>query len=1165
MEKKLIVHSSFQREKLKVILLKMKLLTAFIFVGVMALSASTYSQKTKIDLRLQNSSVSEILNSIEKSSEFIFIYNANVLNTEVKKSISVKGENIEKVLELLFKDADVSYRIDDRQIFLYKKDDLQQIEKLKQNNQLQAPIEQPQKKQLKGKVTDSKGEVVPGAAVVVKGSTIGTITNFDGDFTLEVPLDAKVLAISFVGYKTQEFPIGNKTSFSVVLEEQTVGLEEVVAVGYGTQKKASVVGAITTAKGEDLQRTGGVPNLAMALTGNLPGVTTIQVSSQPGQNDPKIYIRGQSTWNGGEPYILVDGVERKMNDIDMSEVDNISVLKDASATAVYGVKGANGVILISTKRGKLGKPTLSISANSTVKTQSKIVRKLGSYDAVGIRNAAIEREVSLYAGSWNDYVPETVRERYLHPELLKYPEAYPDVDWNDAQVKPFALDHRVNINVTGGTDFAKYFSSLAYFHEGDLMRIWDNGRGYDPNLGYDRINFRTNLDFKLTGTTSLKVNLAGVFGIMNETYGASAEYGDYKSTQGIYGTAPNLFPVKYDDGYWGTYSIQSDSYTNPALLVANAGIRNSRRTDLSSDIGLTQKLDFITKGLSVSGNVSFDNHFETQGGIWDYSNKIVENVPAKYIDPAIEDMPAGGNPDDYIMYFPTFGNGQYDWALIPWNIRDEAGSLSALSRRLYYQLQANYARTFGRHDVTGTAVFTREQYARGSEFPRYREDWVGRVTYNYDGRYFAEFNGAYNGSEKFGPGYRFDFFPSAAAGWTISNERFLKSVKWLDKLKVRYSYGMIGDDGISSRWLYASQWAYGNVANMTDFANTTKGSSPYTWYKQSVIGNPNIHWEKALKTNLGLEVAVLENMLSGSVEYFTEKRTDILLAGSSRTVPVFFGADPPTANVGKVDVDGYEIELRYNKMLRNGRIWATASMTHAVDKVIYKEEPQLKDSYLLAQGFQIGQNRSLISTGMYKTWDEIYGSTPLSTSDNNKLPGGYGIIDFNSDGVVDASFDAAPYGFSTRPQNNYNFSFGADYKGFSAMLQFYGVNNVTVNYPLSDFTSQTDVVWPWTSNYWSVENPNGDTYLPRWKSQSTPLANRWMYDASYLRLKTAEIAYKFESQKLKSAGISSLKVYLNGNNLFYWSDIPDDKEQGGDLGSRYPNVKRFNLGLDIKF
>ncbi|MDP2337345.1 MAG: TonB-dependent receptor [Bacteroidota bacterium] len=1151
----------------KKLLLTMKLCLLFLLISATSLLANSgYSQNTTLSIHLKNATLRDLISEVEKQSEFIFLFYDEVVDLDKQIDVQVENQTIDKILDKIFKSSELTYRIFDRQIGIGKRDPVTGA------IELPATLEElmAADKKLTGVVKDNKGDPIPGATVIVKGTTIGTITDFDGKFTLNVPVDSKIISFSFIGYKPQEIPIGNKTTFTVTLEEQIVGLEEVVAVGYGTQKKASVVGAITTTTSKELQRSGGVTNLAQALTGNLPGITTIQTTGQPGKDDPKIYIRGQSTWNGGEPYILVDGVERRMNDLDISEVDNVSVLKDASATAVYGVKGANGVILITTKRGSKGKPVLTVSANSTIKMPARMVDKLDSYDMYRVKNESIEREVVLNEAEWGDYTPLAIVDRYRNQQNLKYPEAYPNIDWQKETIKKAVMNQRVNMRVAGGGDFAKYFTSLAYMHEGDLLKILDNGVGYKPGLGYDRFNFRTNLDLNLTKSTLLKINLAGVYGIIKNTYGYTDD--EYQLMIAAYALPPNAFMPRYSDGRWGSSPNSSERMRNSASSAANSGIRQTRKTDLSTDLTLTQKLDFISNGLSISGNVSFDNHFESEGGIY---HGGIGNFPTKWINPAIEDMGPNEDPNNYITLNPVKGVNQFDWVRNPWTINDESAvgafyynssnPLSTLRRRLFYQGQANYARTFGRHDVTATGVFTREQLATGSEFQRYREDWIFRATYNYANRYFAEFNGAYNGSEKFGPRYRFGFFPSAAVGWTLSNEKFLKNIEWLDQLKLRYSYGLIGDDGISQRWLYDTQWSYGGTSPLAEYAGYGYGNkSPYAWYKESVIGNPGIHWEKATKSNLGLEMAVLNNMLSTNIEYFTEDRTDILLVGSSRTLPAYFGGTAPTANVGRVKKNGYEVELRFNKNLQNWHLWVNTSVTHAIDKILYKEEPELKDPHSLAQGFQIGQTKTTVRDGFYNTWDEVYASAPLAVNDNTKLPGYYNIIDFNGDGVIDDK-DAAPYGYPTRPQNAFNFSFGTDYKGFSLMLQFYGVNNVTRYVTFWNFADNLDLAYAHTLDYWTKDNPNASSFLPRWKTSVGPIGDYFQFDGSYLRLKTAEVAYMFKGDRIKRYGLSSLKVFLNGNNLYFWSDLPDDREQGSDPFGAYPTSKRVNLGIDIKF
>ena len=1179
MEKNPIVHSSFIRKKVEVIILKMKLLTILIFAGTMALSASTYSQKTKIELHLQNSSLTEILNSIEKKSEFIFIYNKNVVNSDIKKSISVKEEKIDKVLEILFRDINVSYRIDDRQVFLYKKGEL------KEPIPAQVPIdaEQAQRKTISGKVVDNKGEPIPGTTILVKGTTIGILSGADGTYSLKVPNDAKTLVFSFVGYKSQEVPVGNKSTIDVTLEEMTVGLEEVVAVGYGVQKKESIVGAITQTNKEQLKQTGNVTDLKQALTGRLPGVTTITSSGEPGgtgsgDSSTSIYIRGRNTWNGGQPLILVDGVERSMDNLDLNEVESISVLKDASATAVFGVKGANGVILITTKRGTISKPQLSFSYNTTALTVSKLPEKMDSYNALLTKNEAIEREVVLNEPSWSDYTPEQLVDRYKLPQSAEYAKIYPNVDWKRALFNNVSWSHRASLNVQGGTNFVKYFGSLSYLYEGDMFKKYKNNKGYDPNYDYNRFNFRSNMDIKITGSTNLKVNLAGYYSTKNTNYSyASTTSGtNPQAWSAAYSMPPDVCLPQYEDGSWGaSYNLPAESLTNPVALIYNTGLLQRRTTQLNADFTLEQKLDFITKGLTSQVSLFYDNSYTTTGGITDANSVRPESGATTSMTIINPDLYKGPDqdPSEYTTHIPTSSSYLFDWVAAPWGIDAENVETASylgyipITRRMMYQAQLNYARKFKLHSVGATGVFKREEYARGSMFKNYREDWVFRTTYDYDARYLFEMNGAYNGSEQFGPGYRFDFFPSVALGWYVSNEKFFK-IDWMNRLKLRYSQGMVGDDsGSSSRWLYLTQYAYGTATRINANPNET---SPYVWYKESTVGNPDIHWEKARKENYGLEMGLLKNMISVNYDFFKENRTDVLIAGGSRTsIPSYFGATAPSANTGHVKSQGHELEIKFDKKTKSGlHYWASWAYSHTTNKVIAKEDPELLDDHLKSEGFAIGQTKTQLSTGYYNNWDEVYASVQQETNDNAKLPGYYNILDYNGDGVIN-SYDNVPYGYSEVPENTYNLSLGFDYKGFSAMVQFYGVNNVSRTIPFDNFYLYQDVVFTSVADYWSKTNTTATSFLPRWKTQGEFIGNYYVYDGSYIRLKTAEVAYTFKDSFTKRIGLASLRIFLNGNNLFFWSDLPDDREAawqgGGAAAGSYPTSKRFNLGVDLTF
>lgn len=1042
-----------------------------------------------------------------------------------------------------------------------------------------------QKRSITGTVIGDDKASIPGASIVVKGTTIGTVTNFDGKFSLEIPATAKTLVVTFVGLAPQEIPIGTGNIYNVTLSENKIKIDEVVVVGYGAQKKESIVGSIAQVSNEKLRQTGNVSDLRQALMGQMPGVVALTTSGEPGgiltgESATNIFIRGQNTWNGGQPLVLVDGVERSMNNIDVNEVASMSVLKDASATAVFGVKGANGVILITTKRGAEGKTTLNFNYNATSSMLSKQPSKLDSYAAMMAKNEIIEREGVLNQSSWNAYVPFDIVKRYQLPQTAEYAQIYPNVDWEDAMFKPMAMAHRMTLSAQGGSKAVQYFGSLAYLHEGDMFTDYNNGKGYDPNYDYDRFNFRSNIDIKLTHTTKFKLNLSGYYSLKNTNYNnqGSTSRADAWMWKATYGLAPNLFLPMYDDGRWGAYQEGGNNTVNPLAIVYNIGIRQTRTTQLNSDFNLEQDLSFITKGLNAKGSLFFDNSIRSEGGIYDVNNhgranEAATNIKFKQIYPMKYTGPTQ-NPSVYTVLLPV-SDEEYGWVLRPWTINQEVIADGAnftsgipVDRRLMYQMQLNYARKFDKHNVSAMGLFKREEFASGSMFKNYREDWIFRTTYDYGSKYLFEANGAYNGSEQFGPGYRFAFFPSVALGWNISNEKFFK-VKWIDKLKLRYSMGKVGDDKVSgSRWLYASQFAYGGKSGLNEITN---GLSPYTMYRESVVGNPDIQWETAIKKNGGLELAVLRNLFTLTVDYYTEDRTGILLAGTSRNIPAFFGATPPSANLGQVKSKGYEIELAFNKKLNNNfGVWGNFNISHNENKIIERDDPPLQYEYLKAKGFPIGQQKRTLKTTFYNNWDEIYASVPTESADLQKLPGYYNLIDFNADGIYKGSEDTPPVGYSEIPQNTGSLSLGANFKGLTFMVQIYGVNNANRYVGFDNYASDTDILFAHVADYWSKDNQNATSFLPRWKTQAENIGDYFLYDASYLRLRTVEIAYSFNDLAwVKKAGFSNLRLSLNGNNLFFWSALPDDREQtysgGNATEGAYPTVKRINLGLELTF
>lgn len=1004
---------------------------------------------------------------------------------------------------------------------------------------------------IRGKVVDEQNNPVIGATIVVKDMPAhGTVTDIDGNFTLSIPVDKHVIIVSYVGMETQEVDVANKNDITVVLRESAIQLEEMIVVGYGQQKKASVVGAITQTRGEVLERAGGVYSVGAALTGNLPGVITTSSTGMPGEEDPRILIRAVSSWNNTEPLVLVDGIERSMSSLDISSIESISVLKDASATAVYGVRGANGVILITTKRGQEGKAQIDVSASTIVKAPSFLPNKYDSYDALMARNIAIEHELGVTPDSWSYIRPQAIINKYRYPADWQEAERYPNVDWQKALFKDHTTSYNASINISGGTNFVKYFVSADYVDEGDIFRIWDNERNYKAGYAYNRLNVRSNLDFQLTKTTQFKVNLSGSNGKKKTPWGQidSSDWAVAQQWAGAYNIAPDVFLPKYADGSWGYYPNISN-VSNSAMILSIGGVMYTTTNTINTDFVLEQNLDFITKGLNFRGSISWDNAFvEFNRGI----NDLYNDAPQKWIDPDT------GIPR-YKVEFE--GNNKFDFMQgVLWTTQPGTINNSRTLRNQNYQLQLNWARDFGDHSVTAMGLFSRQERATGSEIPHYREDWAFRGTYNYANKYFLEYNGAYNGSEKFSKGNRFAFFNSGAIGWMISEETFLKSFDFLDMLKLRASYGEIGDDNVRGRWLYMTQWAYGGNSSLDIY----QGTSPYTWYREDAVGNPNVKWETVKKINVGVDYSFLNGLFAGNLEFFRDKRRDILVDGPSRSVPPYFGATPPTANLGRVRTSGYEVELNINKKFPNQlRLWANLNRTHAKNKVLEKDDPALLPAYQKAAGYSIGQSRTYVDAGYCNTYDELFGSPQHDVNDLHKLPGDYYIIDFNGDGIIDSK-DQIPYGYPETPQNTYNATVGFEWKGVSAFLQFYGVTNVTRHVPLVSFGSQLNTVYD-MGTWWSKENTSPDIPVPRWLSRpSYNDGTQYYYDGSYIRLKNAEIAYTFRNGWIKGLGINALRIFVNGNNLWVWSRMPDDRESnfaGPGYQGAYPTMRRYNLGI----
>ena len=1045
---------------------------------------------------------------------------------------------------------------------------------------------------IKGKVIDEDGAPIPFATVLIEGTTTGAITDAEGVFSILGTVGQRVV-VQYVGYRTETVEVTDPNETIIVtMQIEALQMDDVVVVGYGVQKKESVVGAIGTVKGDVIDEQGNVTNLKDAITGLIPGVSVLSSTGMPGgyyesskyHNETEILIRGKTTWNDASPLILVDGVERGMEDVDINEVESISVLKDASATAVFGMKGGNGVILITTKRGLEGKAKFNIEGETSIETHAKIIEVIDIPEAAVARNLGIERIRRFGNEIWNElYLADQEIEYFRTGE---YPYVYQNIDWMDVMLKDFTTSHRVNTSIRGGTETVKYFASASYNHEGDLFNGVDIGQGYIPSYSFDRLNIRSNFDFNITKTTKLSANIAGMFGNQISPAGSGKEtlFGTFNQSSG------NVPIMVYEDGILGAKQERFKA-DNPYAALNISGIESNLRTTVNMDYKLDQKLDFITEGLLFSGMFAYDNTFNSDGRSVEDGGATAKTIDKEfylnggYYDEETETYMLDGqaaNMDDWAIYIEDVSPYEgFGFVKTPntYNTEDYSNnSLKSAFRSIYYQMQLKYARSFEAHSVTAMAMNSRFKSEKGGNWPEKREDWVGRFTYDYNLRYFLEMNGAYNGSEKFGPDYRFDFFPSVAGGWMVSNENFIKdNVNWLDKFKIRYSYGLVGNDRVNtgSQWPYLTTWGtYSLEDEESAYYGYPYPYKGYTRYNEGDPGNPDLRWEKARKQNLGFEFAVLKNKISFSADLFNEYRYDMLLAASQResTVAPIFGKPAPAANIGEAKSKGAELELMFRSSIRNKFFyWISGNWSVARSEVIFKESPELLPDYQKPEEKPIGQTFSGQSTGFIESWDDIYcASGPTNETDRASiLPGDMIMLDYNADGSYRSNYDSTPYGYPTYPQNNYGIALGANYKSFQFSARFIGAYNTTRN--ISAYVFYQDNLYlpthiladTWTPEYGN-ENPTYPAIALDDKFYS-PTGSYNQFDGSFFRLQSIQLSYslpKTFSSKLK---MREVKLYVNGRNLFLWTNMPNDGV-GTDYGGKsYPTKKQLNFGLNINF
>ena len=1003
-----------------------------------------------------------------------------------------------------------------------------------------------------GKVTDSKGVEVIGATVFEAGTKNGTVTDFDGNFTLTVAPNA-TLHISFIGYKNADVELKGRTTVNVTLVEEDTSLEEVVVVGYGQQKKESVIGAISQVSSKDLLSTPAA-NVSQAIAGKIPGVVTAQASGAPGADDAKIYIRGRATFAGdAQPLILVDGVERAFSQIAPDDIETISVLKDASATAVYGVRGANGVMLITTKRGKEQKPVVSLTANFQYQTPTRKDTYLDSYETVKLLNEAYANDGLGEAYSSHDVemFQKSVSGQLTGADAL----LYPNVDWYDEVLKGSAPAQRYNASVRGGTKRMRYYASLEYYNQGSLFKNLSSDK-YDntSSMGYNRYGFRANADFFLTKDLTFSVNFGTRF---EERKGGNATEAEIFTEMNH---APSwIYPVSYQvlngettKTLWGG---NAQYQNNIVGRLTDGGYYKGVNTINETNFIFDYKMDWLTKGLSAKAMASFDyeNYHRNR-----YTRNFATYEPAdraSYGDANYQQM------DTYHKYNAdtNLTNGYDKFALY----------------KLYMEAQLNYARVFNEvHDVTAMLLYMQNDYRYDSNLAQRYQGVVGRVTYGYDNRYYAEFNAGYNGSENFAKGKRFGFFPSFSIGWRISNEKFMESTKnWLSNLKIRASYGQVGNDvyqvnGVRQRFLYEQKWS--QISN--DYFFGTTGN---TGIFEQQYPNYGVTWERANKYNVGLEFNLFDSLITGNVDYFYEKRNDILTEYLTR--PQWVGVTMAAANLGQTKNSGIEVELHHNGTIGKDFNYNVGfTFSHAKNEIISMDEPSAKTDYRKREGHPIGQYFGLIADGFITSEDIASGNLPKSTFAMKDLqPGDLKYRDMNGDGFIDDR-DETFIGYSDVPENTYALTLGANYKGIGFSVMFQGVDHVSRYYDaeaMYAFVNGGKVkehhLDRWNPSVSEAENLANAQYpllhYAAYGDHNQRLNSFFLKNGSFFRLKNIELSYSLPANLIKHAGMSQCRLYINANNLITWdhlNKLTDPESNGSNL---YPICKTINFGLNVTF
>jgi len=1128
----------------------MKLFAFFLIMSIgVCYAESSYSQETRLSIKLNNKTVKQVLSEIEKNSEFVFIYQENSLNTNRKVSVDIEDKTVDKILDEIFESTDNSYKISGRQIYITKNPKSAGSRELK--------VSQDDKNTVRGTILDEKGQPLPGVAISVKGTTRGVLSDINGYYIIEAK-SGETLVFSFIGFKTQEINIGNSQSLNVILIEDIQELEEAVVVGMGTQRKASVIGSISSVSARDLR----MPqrSLTANLSGRISGTIAVQRSGEPGQDIAQFWVRGLSTFGSNKtPLMLVDGVERDINDISMEEIESFSVLKDASATAVYGVRAANGVVLVTTRKGVAQKPTIELKLEYGISDLPRMPKFLDGPNYAKLYNEAFGK--TTYT---DEYISKLTNYTGMYDPYL-----YPNVNWFDEVFKDYSNNMNASLNVTGGSELVRYFVSASYLEDNGNLKDW-KANDYKSNIQFKRYNFRSNVDLTLSKTTTLNLEIGANLidnhqpGIGNQSiygkYVTPAEevfYWAYLSTPL---SSPVRVPIKTDpDGYavfgWGAPTQVGEK--NPAERLFGSGYSRNYRTQAMSQAVLTQQLPFILDGLEFKGAFSFDY---TTGSFQKYT-KNSSTYGVRGLDQVTGELLVAPVDvySDALNYTKTLSS----------------------SRAIELKLQLIYNKVFNdKHRVGGMFMFYRRNFIDSAassnvlSLPYRKQGLAARATYSYDDRYFAEFNVGYNGSENFPKSKRYGVFPAGAIGYLISNESFWK-FEPINVLKLRGSIGLVGNESLATdrngntlRFGYLDLYDGGfGGFNWGLNENTTSGVA------ESQYGVRNLTWEKGLKKNVGIELKMFNSKVSLDFDYFHENRRDILIVRN--TIPGFagFGTASINANIGKVRNHGIDGTLEVNHRVGQVDFRLYGNYTFTRNKILKMDEAEKKYRYTMRTGNPIGQQMGYVAVGLFKDQDDI-DTSPSQATLGNVRPGDVKYLDYNGDGVINTD-DMKPIGYSNIPEVVYGFGTQIVWKNFDFGIFFRGQDRVT--YALGGFTyvpfSQgvgKGNLFEKALDRWTPENPRQDAFYPRLSdgasSNNNQASTRNIYNGRLLRLSDLEIGYTFDKKLIAPLGIKSLRVYVLGNNVALISKWKLwDPETGTQNGDKYPLTRKFNFGIRTTF